>query len=137
MPTMYPPREIDGCIVCGGPDAVDGEYRSIADGYTYPAALETDLESRFDYHVHPDPLLSSNEERGAEVEEILDLFDKRFEVADNDCRRARSRFRPHDAVLSQRVAAFLLERRTDQTSMGTWSTSGSERSLATMTPTSY
>ena len=56
MPTMFPPREIDGCIVCGGPDAVDGEYRSIDGGYTYPAALEGELEDRFDYRVHPDPL---------------------------------------------------------------------------------
>jgi len=81
MPTMYPPREIDGCIICGGPDAVDGEYRSITGGYTYPPAVKTEIEDRFDYRVHPDPLLSSNQERGAEVEEILELLDKRFEVA--------------------------------------------------------
>lgn len=81
MPTMFPPREIDGCIVCGGPDAVDREYRSIDGGYTYPAALEEELEDRFEYRVHPEPLLSSNAERGAEVDEILELLDKRFEVA--------------------------------------------------------
>jgi predicted AlkP superfamily phosphohydrolase/phosphomutase len=76
MPTMYPPREIDGVVVCGGPDAVDGEYRSIESGYTYPASLEDE----YDYTVHPDPLLSSNEERGAEVEAILELLDLRFQV---------------------------------------------------------
>jgi predicted AlkP superfamily phosphohydrolase/phosphomutase len=81
MPTMYPPREIDGVVVAGGPDAVEGEYRSISSGYTSPAALARELEDRFDYRVHPDPLLSSKEERGAEVEAILDLLDARFEVA--------------------------------------------------------
>lgn len=81
MPTMYPPREIDGVVVCGGPDAVDGEYRSIEGGYTYPEDLAADLEARFDYRVHPDPLLSSKEERGAEVDAILDVLDTRFEVA--------------------------------------------------------
>jgi predicted AlkP superfamily phosphohydrolase/phosphomutase len=81
MPTTYPPREIDGVVVCGGPDAVEGEYRSISSGYTFPQELATDLERRFDYRVHPDPLLSSNEERGAEVDAILELLEKRFEVA--------------------------------------------------------
>lgn len=81
MPTMYPPRELDGYVVCGGPDAVDGEYRSIDSGYTYPADLASQLEESFDYSVHPDPLLSSNTERGEEVEAILSLLEKRFEVA--------------------------------------------------------
>lgn len=81
MPTMYPPREIDGPVVCGGPDAVEGEYRSIEGGYATPDGLVAELEDRFDYRVHPDPLLSSNEERGDEVDEILDLLDLRFEVA--------------------------------------------------------
>jgi len=81
MPTMYPPREIDGPIVCGGPDAAEGEYRSIEGGYATPAGLEGRLEAEFDYRVHPDPLLSSNEETGAEVDAIMDLLDTRFEVA--------------------------------------------------------
>jgi predicted AlkP superfamily phosphohydrolase/phosphomutase len=81
MPTMFPPRELDGYVVCGGPDAVDGEYRSIDSGYTYPADLASYLEESFDYSVHPDPLLSSNTERGEEVEAILSLLEKRFEVA--------------------------------------------------------
>jgi predicted AlkP superfamily phosphohydrolase/phosphomutase len=81
MPTMYPPREIDGVVVAGGPDAVEGEYRSISEGYTHPPDLAADLEARFDYSVHPDPLLSGNDERGAEVEAILDCLDSRFEVA--------------------------------------------------------
>ncbi|WP_136715840.1 alkaline phosphatase family protein [Halorientalis salina] len=81
MPTMYPPREIDGVVVAGGPDAVEGEYRSISSGYTSPESLADELEDRFDYRVHPEPLLSSNDERGAEVDAILDLLDARFEAA--------------------------------------------------------
>lgn len=81
MPTMYPPREVDGVVVCGGPDAVEGEYRSIDSGYTYPPELADRLEAEFDYRVHPEPLLSSNDERGAEVEAILDVLDSRFQVA--------------------------------------------------------
>lgn len=81
MPTMYPPRDIDGFVVCGGPDAVDGEYRTIDSGYTSPPSLETELEDRYDYRVHPSPMLSANHERGAEVDEILDLLDIRLQVA--------------------------------------------------------
>jgi predicted AlkP superfamily phosphohydrolase/phosphomutase len=81
MPTMYPPRELDGPVICGGPDAVDGEYRSIDSGYTSPSDLARHIEETFEYSVHPDPLLSSNTERGAEVEAILSLLETRFEVA--------------------------------------------------------
>jgi len=81
MPSMYPPPELDGVVVSGGPDAVEGEYRSLEGGYTHPPELEDRLRERYDYAVHPDPLLSSNEERGAEVEEILRLLDLRLEVA--------------------------------------------------------
>ncbi|PSP68799.1 nucleotide pyrophosphatase [Halobacteriales archaeon QH_8_67_27] len=81
MPSMYPPRAVDGYVVSGGPDAVEGEYRSLDGGYTHPPELERDLADRYDYQVHPDPLLSSNDERGAEVDEILRLLDLRLEVA--------------------------------------------------------
>jgi predicted AlkP superfamily phosphohydrolase/phosphomutase len=81
MPTMYPPRKIDGVVVCGGPDAVNGEYRSINSGYTFPRSVEERLEREYDYAVHPDPLLSSNEERGEEVDAILRLLDLRFQTA--------------------------------------------------------
>lgn len=81
MPTMYPPRELDGFVVCGGPDAVDGEYRTIDSGYTSPSTFETELKDRYDYRVHPSPMLSSNDEKGEEVDEILTLLDRRFQVA--------------------------------------------------------
>jgi predicted AlkP superfamily phosphohydrolase/phosphomutase len=81
MPSTYPPRPLDGVLVAGGPDAVGGEYRSLEEGYTYPAELETHLEREYDYRVHPKPLLSSNGERGDEVEEILSLLELRLRVA--------------------------------------------------------
>lgn len=81
MPSMYPPREIDGYVISGGPDAVEGEYRSLGSGYTSPASLEQQLVEEYEYRVHPDPLLSSNEETGKEVDEILALLDRRLEVA--------------------------------------------------------
>jgi len=81
MPTMYPPRDVGGPVVAGGPDAVEGEYRSIDGGYTHPADLADRLERQFGYSVHPDPLLSGNDERGAEVEAILDVLETRFEAA--------------------------------------------------------
>lgn len=82
MPTMYPPRTIDGYVVAGGPDAVDGEYRSIDSGYTYPPEFESEIESKFDYVVHPDPLISSNEETEAEVQAIIELLHLRFDVVE-------------------------------------------------------
>ena len=81
MPSMYPPRDIDGYVVSGGPDAVEGEYRSLDSGYTSPTEFELQLVNEYDYQVHPDPLLSSNEETGEEVEEILRLLALRLEVA--------------------------------------------------------
>jgi predicted AlkP superfamily phosphohydrolase/phosphomutase len=81
MPSMYPPRDIDDYVVSGGPDAAEGEYRSLDSGYTSPAALEQRLVEEYDYRVHPDPLLSSNEETAEEVDEILRLLELRLEVA--------------------------------------------------------
>lgn len=81
MPSLYPPREVDGYVISGGPDAVEGEYRSLGSGYTFPANLEQQLVDEYEYRVHPDPLLSSNDEKGKEVDEILELLDLRLEVA--------------------------------------------------------
>jgi predicted AlkP superfamily phosphohydrolase/phosphomutase len=78
---MYPPRDIDDYVVSGGPDAVEGEYRSLDSGYTSPPEFEQRLVEEYDYCVHPDPLLSSNEETSEEVDEILRLLELRLEVA--------------------------------------------------------
>jgi predicted AlkP superfamily phosphohydrolase/phosphomutase len=81
MPSTYPPRDIEEFMISGGPDAVEGEYRSLEKGYTAPPELANELEDRFGYRVHPDPLLSSNDETGAEVQAILDLFEARLEAS--------------------------------------------------------
>lgn len=81
MPTTYPPREIDGFMICGGPDARQSEYRRLDDTYTFPEALQTRLEEDYDYQIHPKPLISSKDERGEEVEAIHRLIDLRFQVA--------------------------------------------------------
>lgn len=81
MPTTYPPREIDGFMICGGPDARQSEYRRLEDTYTYPESLQQTLEEEYNYDVHPKPLISSKNERGQEVDAIHRLIDLRFEVA--------------------------------------------------------
>jgi len=81
MPTTYPPRPIDGVMVCGGPDARRSEYRMLEDSYTHPASLQEELEREYDYDIHPKPLISSKEERGEEVDAIHRLVDLRFQVA--------------------------------------------------------
>lgn len=83
MPATYPPRPLDGPVVSGGPDAVEGEYRSLSSGYTHPPELEERLRSEYDYSVHPDPLLSSNRDGAAEIDEILRLLKVRLEVAED------------------------------------------------------
>lgn len=80
MPTTYPPRKIDGAMICGGPDAREGEYRALNDVYTHPESLQQKLESEYDYAIHPKPLISSKDERGEEVDAILELIDLRFQV---------------------------------------------------------
>ncbi|MDB2269882.1 alkaline phosphatase family protein [Halorubrum ezzemoulense] len=81
MPTTYPPREIDGFMICGGPDARQSEYRMLDDTYTHPESLQETIEKEYDYEVHPKPLISSKDERNEEVDAIHQLIDLRFEVA--------------------------------------------------------
>lgn len=81
MPTTYPPRPIDGVMVCGGPDARESEYRLLEDVYTYPEELHRKLEAEYNYAIHPKPLISSKDERGEEVDAIHRLVDARFRVA--------------------------------------------------------
>jgi predicted AlkP superfamily phosphohydrolase/phosphomutase len=81
MPTTYPPREIDGIMICGGPDARSSEYRMLEDTYTHPESLQEDLENEYDYEIHPKPLISSKDEQGEEVDAIHRLIRLRFEVA--------------------------------------------------------
>lgn len=81
MPTMYPPKKVNGFMVCGGPSTTEGEYRSVSGGYTYPEELEMELEE-MGYRVHPENIPTKNKESEKEVEEILGLIEKRFDLAE-------------------------------------------------------
>lgn len=77
LPTSYPPDEIDGVHVAGGPGAEQS-------GYTYPSGLESKLRREHDYRIHPTRLgeLSSENRDSQCVEEIYDLIESRFDVAE-------------------------------------------------------
>jgi predicted AlkP superfamily phosphohydrolase/phosphomutase len=74
LPMTYPPREIDELLVAGGP-------RSREKNYTKPEELEAELERRFDYRVHPENVLTSNEDADREVEMVHDLLRTRLRTA--------------------------------------------------------
>jgi len=81
-PSTYPPRKIDGFIVAGGPDAADGEYRSIQGQYATPEHVQEFLESELDYSIHPSPILNPADNGTEEIEAALDLIENRFEAAE-------------------------------------------------------
>lgn len=70
-PLTYPPKEVNGILVAGGPDCPDK-------GYTHPPELEAELRSEYGYRVHPDVSISSNREEAAK--DIHDLLETRFEA---------------------------------------------------------
>jgi predicted AlkP superfamily phosphohydrolase/phosphomutase len=69
LPMSYPPFEVDGWMIAGGPG-------SEQDDYTYPSTLEDELEER-DYRLHPKVPVTSNEDREA-ASAIIDLINDRF-----------------------------------------------------------
>jgi predicted AlkP superfamily phosphohydrolase/phosphomutase len=73
MPTTYPPRDIVGFMISGGPD-------SASRGYTRPTGLEGILRS-WGYRVHP-PIEGSLQEGSPLVNHILDWIDLQFAVAE-------------------------------------------------------
>jgi len=81
-PSTYPPKEIDGFIVAGGPDASESEYRSLERGFATPARIEDYLRDELDYHVHPNPMISPTGKGEPEIRAVLDLIDLRFEAAE-------------------------------------------------------
>ncbi|MGM0605611.1 MAG: alkaline phosphatase family protein [Halobacteriota archaeon] len=81
-PSTYPPREIDGFIVAGGPDASETTYRSLDDGFATPKAVETLLTDELGYRVHPSPMISPSERGEPEIQAILELIDLRFDAAE-------------------------------------------------------
>lgn len=71
LPMSYPPREIKGIMIAGGP-------RSGEENYTYPPELETRLADRFGYRVHPENVITSNEN---DPDPTLEAIETRFETA--------------------------------------------------------
>ena len=69
LPMTYPPFEVDGWMVAGGPGSEQEDY-------TYPSAVESELESR-NYRLHPEIPVTSDEDR-EEATAIVDLIDDRF-----------------------------------------------------------
>lgn len=79
LPTSYPPSEIEGIHIAGGPGAEQTDY-------TYPESLEEELEDKYDYAVHPEKmsLLSGDDPDNECVPEIYDLIDSRFDVLEHE-----------------------------------------------------
>lgn len=73
VPTTYPPKPINGLVIAGAPD---GEN----DGFAQPPKLEKELTEKFRYRVNKENRLKDDREKAAE--EILDLIELRFEVAE-------------------------------------------------------
>ena len=74
LPMTYPPREVEGFMVAGGP-------RSRETNYTIPEELQAELEERFGYRVHPENVLTSNKDSEKEVEMIHKLLRIRLRAA--------------------------------------------------------
>ncbi|MDL0119338.1 alkaline phosphatase family protein [Halobacterium salinarum] len=83
LPTSYPPSDIDGVHISGGPGAEQT-------GYTNPESLEDELVERYDYAVHPEKmsLLSNGNPGNKCIPEIYDLIDMRFDVLEDELARA-------------------------------------------------
>jgi len=75
MPTTYPPDEFSGWMVSGG-GGVDGNR------YTHPPELQEELEERFDYRVFASGASRNIGDDPDRIEEVLELVDLRFDVAD-------------------------------------------------------
>jgi predicted AlkP superfamily phosphohydrolase/phosphomutase len=73
LPMSYPPREIDGFMIAGGP-------RSREKNHTYPDQLEQELQDRFDYRVHPENVLTSHQAPDREIEQVHALLRTRLQV---------------------------------------------------------
>ena len=74
MPMTYPPKQVNGFMIAGGPDAQDRRF-------TYPRELEARLKKEFQYQVHP--TIRSDWERSSDeaISRVMDLMEKRFLVA--------------------------------------------------------
>jgi len=74
MPTMYPPRPVNGWLAAGGPDALE-------DGFTFPSEWQGELKRRYAYRVHPRLLDFIRTDSARAVEDIYRVIESRFQVA--------------------------------------------------------
>ena len=74
MPLTYPPKQVNGFMIAGGPDAQDRHF-------TYPGELESRLKKEFKYEVHP--VIRSDWRRSSDeaISRVMALMEKRFLVA--------------------------------------------------------
>lgn len=75
MPTTFPPEPLNGYMVSGG-GVFDGN------DYTYPPGIKAEIEERFDYQAFLDVTTSNIGVYPEKVDDILDLIETRFQVAD-------------------------------------------------------
>jgi predicted AlkP superfamily phosphohydrolase/phosphomutase len=73
MPTTYPPKQVDDFVISGAPDGQN-------DGFVHPPSLETELRDHFNYRVTKRHQFTTDFD--AAVEEVHDLIDLRFRVAE-------------------------------------------------------
>jgi len=73
IPLTYPPDQVDGFMVAGGPDAVDERFY-------HPDSVKEEIDE-LDYKLHPDVVFAGDvEEDGEEVRGIEELVKQRFEL---------------------------------------------------------
>lgn len=78
LPTSYPPPDVNGVHVAGGPGAEQS-------GYTNPHDFEAELRERYDYQIHPERLgeLSGDDPESKCIDEIYDLIEMRFDLVED------------------------------------------------------
>lgn len=74
MPDLFPPRPVDGFVVCGGPSASFS-------GFTYPPEIEEPLVSEAGYIVGLREDFHGKNEDDSIVQDAVDVVDKTFEGA--------------------------------------------------------
>lgn len=72
MPLTYPPKEVNGFMISGGPTCE-------LNGYTYPFELQGFIEKKYDFRPHP-KLVSSLKKDSGLTEEIIRKIKLNFEV---------------------------------------------------------
>lgn len=75
MPTLYPPHQINGLMVAGGPDAMETNF-------TYPEALEKVLKQKYNWRVLPANISYMKKDADEVIEEIYRLIKVRFQAAE-------------------------------------------------------